>query len=79
MKDRTHSMNMDFGGDGAVNGYTDAGKPSTRREQKMKQLRTAGLDEVLRDECVNEAAEMENAGNKQPGGFLPRQNFDDRF
>ena len=79
MKDKTHSMNMDSGGDGVVNGFTDAGMPSTRREQKMKQLKAAGLYDELQRDDINESAEMANSGNKQPGGFLPRNNFDDRF
>lgn len=79
MKDKTHSMNMETGGDGAVSGFSDAGRPSTRRQQKMKQLDSAGLTDILSEECVNEAGEMSNSGKTQPGGFLPRNNFDDRF
>lgn len=78
MKDMTHSMNADHGGEGAVKGFTDPGSPSTRRQQKMKQLENANLADTLSCELVNEAAEMEYGG-QMSGGFLPRRNRTDRF
>lgn len=62
---------------GAMNGYTDAGTPSMRREKKREQMRDAhllGNDALQEYENPNGSLEGTDIG-----GFLPRNNYGDRF
>ena len=78
MKDKTHSMNMDSGGDGAVNGYE---RVSTKdlaswRDRKNRQLRWANLEDNVAMENFENTA---NDDEDMDFGFLPRNNYEDRF
>lgn len=74
MKDRTHSMNMESGGGGAVNGYTDPGIPTSSHEDKRKKLAQG----ALLDTTLGQVENLDPSGFSR-GGFLKRNNFSDRF
>lgn len=76
MKDRTHSMNAPHGGEGSVNGYTDPGKPQTTRARKDRQMKWANLED---NEGLREYEGMEGADEDFTDGFLPRNNYEDRY
>lgn len=80
MKDKTHSMNMDTGGDGAVNGYTKL--PTTdlksRRDRKDRQMKWANLEDNEGLQCY-EGMDGADEDYDFPGGFLPRNNYEDRY
>lgn len=77
MKDKTHAMNRGLSAEDAECGYSDAGKPALRRAYKNNQLKDASLlgNKNLMD--------FESAGDDKPdtemGGFLPRNNYTDRY
>ncbi len=70
MKDRTDSMNADHGGEGAVNGYTDPGKPELTNAAHKRRMEQGGLAD-------NEALAKGGKGY-DVGGFLRRANYGDR-
>jgi len=77
MKDMTDSMNSDNGGEGMQRGFTDAGKPEPTDAGHKRRMRQGGLAD-------NEALEFyenpeDGSGVTQPGGFLKRNNYGDRF
>lgn len=77
MKDKTHAMNRGHGG--ADKGYEtipDAEVPR-RRQYKREQMRDAHLlgNEGLQE---YENADGSDEGTER-GGFLPRNNYSDRF
>lgn len=55
---------------------TDAGSPSTTREQKMKKLREGGM---MDNDVLMEKEDPLNGEGFSRGGFLKRNNFGDRF
>jgi len=77
MKDKTHSMNMDSGGDGAVNGFTKIpnGEVRNERERKDRQLRWANLED---NEALMRFENKWDDDEDMYGGFLPRNNYEDR-
>lgn len=77
MKDKTHSMNMDAGGDGAVNGYSKIpdSEVSNQRERKMRQLKWANLED---NEALLRFENVWDDDQDMDGGFLPRNNYEDR-
>lgn len=75
MKDKTHSMNMGYSGDGAVNGFEKCGKPESTDATHQRRMKQGGL-------AGNEALEFyENPSDGQvppAGGFLRRNNYGQR-
>ena len=78
MKNKTDSMNMGLSSEDAARGYGDAGVPMSRKQYKNRQLNVAGLlsDEALMEYENRDGADMNDAA---PRGFLPRNNYDDRY
>lgn len=77
MKDKTHAMNMGLSSEDAERGYGDAGTPVSSRERKLRQMKWANLEDnpgLKQYEGMNEADEDKHQG----GGFLPRNNYEDR-
>ena len=77
MKDKTDSMNMDSSVEGAVNGFTDPGKPEATNAPHKRRMAQGGL---LNDSALEQ---FENADGDEGvpnfGGFLKRNNYTDRF
>jgi hypothetical protein len=78
MKDKTHAMNQDRGEDVIPNSEI-----VTRRQYRKRKNMEAGLDgptaplnSSLQIEDVNEENADDDGGI---GGFLPRNNYEDRF
>lgn len=78
MKDKTHSMNMEASGSGAVKGYEKIpdSEIKTTRDRKDRQLKWANLE----DNPALLQYENYAAGDEDfDGGFLPRNNYEDRY
>ena len=81
MKDKTHSMNSGYNaGSGAEKGYKKLpdGEIATTWDRKKRQLDWANLEDnnaLLNYENVRERDEDTHQG----GGFLPRNNYEDRY
>lgn len=76
MKDKTHSMNMAHGGEGAQKGYMDAGTPeptTAGHKRRMAQGNLSGNDALTQFENP-----MGDGGGTDVGGFLKRNNYSDR-
>ena len=76
MRDKTHSMNMAHGGEGAVKGYTDAGTPEATtagHKRRMAQGDLSGNAALSQYENPNG-----DGGGTDVGGFLKRNNYSDR-
>lgn len=77
MKDKTHAMNRGHGG--ADKGYEtipDSEVP-TRKKYKDRQMRCAGL---LDDTALSEYENRDgDEGAEDLGGFLPRNNYSERY
>jgi len=82
MKDKTHSMNMGFGGDGAVKGFEKIpnSEMATRRDRKDRQLEWANLEDnkALMDYENYTNADTDWLTVDGNSGFLPRNNYEDR-
>ena len=78
MKDKTHSMNMAHGGSGAVNGYEKLSTADlmTERQRKTRQLEWANLED---NKALMDYENVTNADSDFYGGFLPRNNYEDRY
>lgn len=77
MKDKTDAMNRGFGG-APESGYeklSDSGMASTR-DRKKRQLKWANLDD---NEAMEFVENTEDADEDMDVGFLPRNNYEDRF
>ena len=78
MKDRTNSMNRGFSaGAGSEKGFEklpDSEIASTR-DRKNRQLRWANLDDNEAMQCFENTYDMDQ---DMDGGFLPRNNYEDR-
>lgn len=77
MKDKTHSMNMEQGGPGAVKGYEKLpnSEVRTERERKTRQLKWANLED---NKALMDYENITNSDEDFCGGFLPRNNYEDR-
>lgn len=77
MKDKTHSMNMEAGGTGAVNGYEKIpnSEMKSRRDRKDRQMKWANLEDNM---GLEQYEGMKGADEDYYGGFLPRNNYEDR-
>jgi hypothetical protein len=78
MKDKTDAMNRGFGG-APEKGYEKepTGDLAGWRDRKKRQLKWANLDD---NEAMNFVENMEKADEDYDiGGFLPRNNYEDRF
>ncbi len=77
MKDKTHSMNMDDSGGGFVRGYEKIapGEVRNERERKDRQLRWANLED---NEALLRFENKWDDDEDMYGGFLPRNNYEDR-
>ena len=77
MKDKTHSMNRDHGGSGTGNGYEKIPNSEVRNEseRKMRQLKWANLED---NEALLKYENKWNDDEDMYGGFLPRNNYEDR-
>lgn len=79
MKDKTDSMNRGFGvGAGAEKGYEKLpdSEIQNSRERKNRQLKWANLDDNTAMEVFENTYEMDQ--DMEQGGFLPRNNYEDR-
>ena len=76
MKDRTDSMNMDFGGEGAVKGFTDPGTPEPTNAGHKRRMQQANLSQ---DKALQNYENVDgDEGGVDVGGFLKRNNYSDR-
>ena len=78
MRDKTHSMNAEQGGEGAMKGYTDPGKPELTNASHKRRMQQGGLAEDEALQCY-ENVDGDDGGGVYPGGFLRRNNYDERF
>ncbi len=76
MRDKTHSMNAEQGGEGAQKGYTYPGSPEPTNAGHKRRMKQGGLadDEALACYENNDGDE----GGFSVGGFLKRANWSDR-
>ena len=78
MKDKTQSMNSGISGAGAEKGYEKIpnSEMATRRDRKDRQLKWANLED---NKALMDYENYTNADNDWlNGGFLPRNNYEDR-
>lgn len=78
MKDKTHTMNMGYSAQEAADGFerlADGSVPQ-RRKYKREQLKDAGL---LNDKALSEFENQDGDEGASSPGFLPRNNYSDRF
>ena len=78
MKDKTDSMNSGNGGAGSINGYEKIpnSEMATRRDRKDRQLKWANLED---NKALMDYENYTNADDDWlMGGFLPRNNYEDR-
>lgn len=78
MKDKTHDMNRGFSAEDAERGFQDAGKPEPANAQHRRRMQQGGL---ANDKALSEYENVDgdDGGKVQPGGFLRRNNYDERF
>ncbi len=78
MKDKTHSMNMEHGGSGAVNGYEKVSTAdlASTADRKARQMKWANLEDNEALACFENTEERDEDFD---GGFLPRNNYEDRY
>lgn len=84
MKDKTHDMNRGFSAADAEKGYEDvSSEVTTRRQYRARKNLEAGfegptapLNSSLEIESVTEEDADDDGGI---GGFLPRNNYKDRY
>lgn len=75
MKDKTHDMNRGYSTEEAEQGFQDAGTPERTSAAHKRRMQQADLSS-------NEALqkyENPSDGVAQPGGFLRRNNYGERF
>ncbi len=78
MKDKTNSMNRGSSvGGGAEKGYEKipSSEVMTTRDRKMRQLGWANLEDNV---ALMQYENMDGADEDFYGGFLPRNNYEDR-
>lgn len=78
MKDKTDSMNRDAIGPGSQFGYEKQPDSEIQsfRDRKNRQLKWANLED---NEALLRYENVLNADEDFEAGFLPRNNFEDRF
>ena len=78
MKDKTHSMNMDTGGAGAVSGFERLpdSEIATTRDRKERQMKWANLED---NKALAQFENCEYSDEDFDGGFIPRNNYEDRY
>lgn len=80
MRDKTNSMNREAVGEGSVSGYEklSTADVATWRDRKNRQEKWSGL---YGNEAMNfcEGTEQLEELNPEAGGFLQRNNYQDRF
>lgn len=78
MKDKTHSMNRDAVGSGSQAGYEKIPNSEVKssRDRKMRQLGWANLED---NDALLKYENMYDADEDTVGGFLPRNNYEDRY
>ena len=82
MKDKTHDMNRGYSADEADAGFDTLnakGEILSERGRKNRQLKWADLDgnQAMRD--VENMASIPSEEKVPEGGFLPRNNMQDRY
>lgn len=78
MKDKTHAMNRGISADDAAQGFESAGKPERTNAAHKRRMQQGGLAEDEALQCY-ENVDDDDGGPMQSGGFLRRNNYDERF
>lgn len=78
MKDKTHDMNRGYSALDAERGFGDAGTPERTNAPHKRRMQQGGLAEDEAIQCY-ENVDGDDGGKVQPGGFLRRNNYDERF
>lgn len=77
MKNKTDAMNSGLSSEDALNGFGNAGKPVSRKAYKTDQMKGAAL---YGNEALTKAENpMGDDEKSHIGGFLPRNNYSDRY
>lgn len=78
MKDKTHSMNMETDGVGAVKGYERLSNSEvmSERARKLRQMKWANIED---NDALQKYENKYDSDEDMYGGFLPRNNYEDRY
>lgn len=75
MKDKTDAMNRGLSAEDAERGFGDAGMPERTSASHKRRMQQG----ALADNAALEEYENPSDGKAQPGGFLRRNNYGERF